>query len=140
MADQGHRRDAVHCPAAAVSPAALLLIACGARHYGWQWAGEHDAEAWNIVSALTFGLLAWRVWAVDRSRPAAWALGVLMLHEVTTVACSTAWLLVGPWPIPPGVGQCSAAVGFDLDKAGALLLLLAVGRFVTATQPVRSDR
>lgn len=124
-----------------MNPAALLLIVCGARHYGWQPApDEIEAQAWDILSAATFGLLAWRVWAAERSRAAGLALLVLLLHEATTIACAAAWVAVGPWPVPQGVGRCSAAAGFDLDKAGAVLLLLAVVRFVGAGQPVRSDR
>jgi hypothetical protein len=122
-----------------VNLTALLLIVCAVRHYGWQPApDEIEAEVWNIVSAGTFGLVAWRVWSRERLPSASWAVAVLMLHELTTVACSAAWLAVGPWTVPKGVGQCSAAVGFDLDKLGAVLLLAAVVRFVA--QPVRTDR
>ena len=110
-----------------MNPVALLALGV-ALHYGWAaFPAEHQAQAWNVLGALTrAALLLALVWHV-RQR---WTLLVAAwwLAEETLVAgCSLAYI-VSPWPVNPGEAQCSALLQFDIGRVGlaciALLLLL----------------
>jgi hypothetical protein len=116
----------------------LLLAVCAARHYGWKLSpGDWQADAWNILGAAAIVTLAWRLLAADQTRAGAWCFAALAVHELLVAGCSAAWLAWGPWTVPPGVSQCSAAIGFDADKLAAVVVMLALVRAVT---PVRIDR
>ncbi len=120
------------------STAVLLLAACGIRHYGWpRFPVEWQADVWNILGAAAIVALAWRVLKDHPGPAAAWCFAALAVHEGLVAGCSAAWLAWGPWEVPPGVSQCSAAVGFDVDKPAAVLLMMALVRVVV---PVRVDR
>ena len=116
MADRGDASNAVH------GAAVVVLAACVARHYGYTLAPDSDrAHWWNITGALLMMVLpvyaAFRwpsrlVWAA-----AAWWL----IEELMVVGCSLAYI-VRPWPVVPGQDQCSALLGFDLGKVGALVI------------------
>ena len=65
-------------------------------------------------------------------------LAVLGAHEAGVIACSVAYI-IEPWPIPAGVGQCSAWAGWNVSKAFGLLLLLALVK-IHSTEHVNNDR
>ena len=118
--------------------AALLLTICAGRHYGWKLAPDGwQADAWNILGAAAIVALAWRVLMKDRTRASAWCFAALAAHEGLVAGCSAAWIAWGPWVVPPGVSQCSAAIGFDADKAAAVLVMLALIRAVCPVNPNR---
>jgi hypothetical protein len=110
-----------------VNPVALLALGV-ALHYGWAaFPAEHQAQAWNVLGALTrAALLLALVWHV-RNR---WALLVAawwLAEEAMVVGCSLAFMF-SPWVVAPGEAQCSALLQFDIGRVGlaciALLLML----------------
>lgn len=114
-----------------------LLLALVGLHYGWALAPvEHQAQAWNILGAAArAGLLVAVLW---RCRGLVLAVGAWWLcEEAMVIGCSVAYM-VSPWPVAPGESQCSALLGYDLGRIGALVL--AVLALLWARQPVRPDR
>lgn len=114
MADRGDNAHAV--------PGLALILLGAALHYGWALApAEHQAQAWNILGAVTRSALllacVWRVRSLWVLSVAAWWLA----EEVMVAGCS-ALFIAAPWPIGPGQAQCSALLMFDLGKVGAVLL------------------
>ena len=109
----------------AIPVGVVLVVLTGLRQYGYEAVPpRHQADVWNIASALAITVLAagWALWA--RSGPV-WCLWLALLwHEVAVIACSAAYMW-RPWPVPEGVAQCSAWVHADLTKLGAFVLLLA---------------
>ena len=110
-------------PSNAVYGAAVaVLAACAVRHYGYTLAPEADrANWWNAIGALMMmaapAYAAWRwpgrlVWAA-----AAW----WVVEEAMVVGCSLAYI-VRPWTVAAGQDQCSALLGFDLGKLGAVIM------------------
>lgn len=100
---------------------ALLLMA---RHYVWdKFPPELQGSAWKLCSAVCIlGLLA-MVWQA-RSWP---VFAVFAFEELQVLICS-AWFMVEPWPVPDGVGTCSAKAGIDLGALGVMFVALVVWR------------
>lgn len=117
--------------------AALLLIICACRHYGWQMvSGDAAPHVWNICAALSIIALsareAWRAW--DRNTAIVFV--VLSAHELAVILASAAYMLK-PWPIPEGGAMLSSWVHFDMSKVGAFLLMLVLVRIVATVRSYR---
>lgn len=111
---------------------AALALVCGGRHYGWELVpAQHAAQFWNIAGAVSILALSF-LWGLLARSVAVWLIWLaLAWHELAVVICSLAYI-VKPWPIPGGVGQCSAWAHADLSKLGALLLLLCTAPLVSS--------
>ena len=109
---------------------ALLLMA---RHYVWDKVPpELQGSAWKLCSAVCIlGLLA-MVWQA-RSWP---VFAVFAFEELQVLICS-AWFMVEPWPVPDGVGTCSAKAGIDLGALGVMLSLIHISEPTRRTERSR---
>ena len=110
----------------AVNVGALLALVLAVRHYGWVLApAEWHADVWNILGAAVVVVLAfgWALWARSSVVWGLW--GILAWHELSVAGCSLAYI-VRPWPVLPGQDQCAAMVDWDVQKLGALVVLLGV--------------
>lgn len=100
---------------------ALLLMV---RHYLWDKVPyELQGSVWKLCSAVCIlGLLAYlyvpRWWPV---------FGVFAFEESQVVICS-AWYIADPWPVPDGMGVCSAKSGIDLGALGVTFVAFALLR------------
>ena len=115
-------------PAAHVG--AVLALVLAVRHYGWVLApASMHADVWNILGAAAVAVLAfgWALWARSSVVWGLWL--VLAWHELSVGGCSVAFIL-DPWPVPLGQDQCAALVDWDVQKLGALVVLLAVVRLL----------
>jgi len=108
--------------------AALVL-----RETGWSWfPHELQGMASKGLGALLVLVLLAAVWRLSsRSGWLMAAIGYGAWSALQTLLCS-AWYMVEPWTVPPGVGICSARVGFDLGALG----LLAAAWFALRASPV----
>lgn len=98
---------------------ALLVV----RQYGYPFAPVHwMADIWNIGAAVALLVLSfgWALWARHWVVWCAWC--AWLWHEACVIVCSVAYI-VSPWPIPEGVGQCSAWAEVDLMRVGVFALI-----------------
>ena len=100
---------------------AVLLL----REVGWSWfPPELQGMASKGLGAL---LVLFLLGIVMKLAPrSGWLLSAISYgawSALQTLICSVAYM-VEPWAVPPGVGICSARIGFDL---GALGLVVAAG-------------
>lgn len=114
---------------------ALLLV----RQYGYRLAPDDlQADAWNIGAAVAVAVLSFG-WALYARSRMVWAVWLAVLwHEASVVICSAAYM-VRPWPVPPGVAQCSAWVGADLMRVGVFVAVLACVPMAAALSRSRRD-
>ena len=116
-------------PGAAVDPksrhslAAELLLIVAAREHLWIFLPPHlqGMASKGLGAALVLVLLS----MVHRLAPPSKALLAVLLvaawYSLQTLICSAAYM-IEPWDVPPGVGICSARIGFDLGALGLLVL------------------
>ena len=110
--------------------AAELLLIAALRHYGWALLpAELQGMASKGLGAAAALVLLSVVW---RLRPSKILLPVLLWwawEELQTLICAAAWI-IDPWTVPPGVGICSARIGFDLGATGILAVAIIAYRLV----------
>jgi hypothetical protein len=79
------------------------------------------AQAWNaagaVVRAAFLITLAWH-WR----GPILAVVGWWLIEETLVVGCSVGYI-IHPWPVPAGMDQCSALVGFDLGKVSGAAMI-----------------
>ena len=113
----GLRRSAV------VAVCGVLVVLLLARHYSYPFAPVHwMADIWNIGASAALLVLSfgWALWARHCVVWGAWL--AWLWHEACVIVCSVAYIFA-PWPIPEGVGQCSAWAEADLMRVGVLALI-----------------
>ena len=99
----------------------LLLIVAG-REFGWTFVPPElqGMASKGLGAALVLVLLSMVYRYAPRS---GWLLAVLAFGAwcaLDTLICS-AWWMVEPWVVPPGVGICSARLEFDLVALGVMV-------------------
>lgn len=118
-----------------------LLLIVAAREHLWPWlpAELQGAASKGLGAALVLVLLSVIYRLTDalgmRSRALYAVLCLAAWYSLQTLICSAAYLNE-PWPIPPGMGMCSARIDFDL---GALGLVLIAAFACWLSDPVRVD-
>ena len=112
--------------------AAELLLIAALRHYGWPAlpAELQGMASKGLGAAATLVLLS-VVWRMHQSKPLALVLLWWAWEELQTLICAAAWI-IEPWTVPPGVGICSARIGFDIGALG----ILAVAAIAYRLAPV----
>jgi hypothetical protein len=103
-----------------VIPLLPLFLVAAARHYLWpHFPPELQGMASKGLGACEVLALLAVVWELKPSKPMAILLIWWVWEELQTALCSFAYMRQ-PWEVPPGVGICSAALGFNFDAAGIL--------------------
>ena len=104
------------------------ILALGAlRHYLWFLAPDHlQGMASKGLGALAILALLPFVYSYRPSKILAVILAWWGWEELQVVVCTVLYLR-NPWPVPPGMGVCSAYVGLDIGAISiaivAVLLL-----------------
>jgi hypothetical protein len=105
--------------------AAALMAVLVLREVGWSLApAELQGMASKGLGAFLVLVLLAAVWL--RWPRSGWldaATGYGAWSALQTLLCSCAYM-ASPWTVPPGVGICSARVGFDLGALGLLVAAL----------------
>ncbi len=117
--------------------AVVLLMVGLARHFLWAYAppGVAGVASKGLGAAAAFFLLLtviimWRSWFVA-------AAGGWYAFEELQTAVASAWYLIEPWPVPPGVPMLSAKAGWDIGAVTILvaaLILVALNRAIWREQ------
>lgn len=99
-----------------------LLALCAAMNYGYLMFDPTDrAQAWNAAGAIArSALLIALTW--KWRGPVIWVVAWWLAEEAMTAGCSALYIL-RPWVVLPGQDQCSALLGFDIGKIGALAMV-----------------
>lgn len=118
-----------------------LLLIVAAREHLWPWlpAELQGAASKGLGAAMALVFLSVIHRLSDalgmRSRALYAVLCLAAWYSLQTLICSAAYLNE-PWPIPPGMGMCSARIDFDLGALG----IVAIAAITCAlTSSVRSD-
>ena len=113
--------------------AAVLLVTCAARNYGWDFfPPELKGLASKGLGALATLVLLWAVYRLaQRSRTLLLVLLWFAYESAQTAICSFSYML-WPWPVEAGQAMCSAKLGFDLGAIGILAGALILQRLVNS--------
>lgn len=105
------------------------------RDVGWRFVPPElsGMVSKGLGAALVLTLLAvmWR--HAPRTPWLIWPVAYGAWSAAQTVLCAIGYV-IAPWPVPPGVGICSARLDFDLGA----LALVAVAVFALRASPVTS--
>ncbi len=99
-----------------------LLLIVAAREFGWTLLPPElqGMASKGLGAALVLVLLSVVYRYAPRSRVLLAVLAFGAWCALNTLTCS-AWWMVEPWSVPPGVGICSAKIEFDLVALGVML-------------------
>ncbi len=115
--------------------AAFILLLGVVRHNLWEhFKPEHQALAWNALSALVVAALLYIIWSRYKS-PLLTAVVSWFLYEESLVAICSTWRILDWWAVPPGSEQCSARFGVHLGAAS----LVAIGWLAAAVYGAKED-
>lgn len=106
-----------------------LLLIVAAREHLWPWlpAEMQGAASKGLGAALVLVLLSMVHRLAPRSRALYAVLCLAAWYSLQTLICSAAYL-IEPWPIPPGMGMCSARIDFDLGALGLVAIVAIIAR------------
>lgn len=115
--------------------AALILLLGVTRHNLWEhFKPEHQALAWNALSAVVVSVLLYLIWARYKSALVTLVVGWFLYEESLVAICST-WRILDWWAVPAGSEQCSAKLGIHIGAAS----LVVIGWLAAAVHGAKND-
>jgi hypothetical protein len=94
------------------------------RHYVWNLVPyEMQGSMWKLGSAVCVLALLALVYV-----PRWWPVFAVFAFEELQVLICSAWFMIEPWEVPPGMATCSAKAEIDLGAFGVMFVSFALLR------------